>query len=357
MRWYRQILPIVSIVFLLLVARQIYPYTTPKNNLLIDGFEIEKVASGLGGPTCLEWASESELLICDRDGDRILLMNISDDHSYRTILTGLDNPHGVNFDGNNLYVSQAGKLSKYDVSHDWQLNNSTVLIGGIPVGNHQTNAINELPNGTLIWHSGSTCNICDEEDQRNGALLWVNGTTGEHGIIASGVRNSFDGVWVESMGYLFTDNGRDWEGNHPPEEVNLLIPGENYGWPDDEPDDPVPAGTIGPVAKWTPHTSVNGIDVRPENSPLPGLSSSSGHTVYASVYGSWNTVLPQGHEIIRIDFTPIYDETGNFTGWDSEESRIATELGTPLPLRFDSAGNLYYATFGSGGTLNVIRPS
>ena len=56
----------------------------------------------------------------------------------------------------------------------------------------------------------------------------------------------------------------------------------------------------------------------------------------------------RGHEIIRIDFTPIYDETGNFTGWDSQETRIATELGTPLPLRFDSAGNLYYATFGSG---------
>ena len=357
MRWYRQILPIVSIVFLLLVARQIYPYTTPKNNLLIDGFEIKKVASGLGGPTCLEWASESELLICDRDGDRILLMNITDDYSYRTILTGLDNPHGVNFDGHNLYVSQAGKLSKYNVSDDWQLNNSIVLIDGIPVGNHQTNAINELPNGTLIWHSGSTCNVCDEKDHRNGALLWVNGTTGEHGVIASGVRNSFDGVWVDSMGYLFTDNGRDWDGDHPPEEVNLLMPGENYGWPDDEPDDPVPAGTIGPVAKWTPHTSVNGIDVRPENSPLPGLSSSAGHTVYASVYGSWNTVFPQGHEIIRIDFTPIYDETGNFTGWDSQETRIATELGTPLPLRFDSAGNLYYATFGSGGTLNVIRPS
>ena len=153
-------------MFLLLVAIKLYPYTTPKKQFVnSDGFEIEKVASGLGGPTCLEWASESELLICDRDGDRILLMNISDDHSYRTILTGLDNPHGVNFDGNNLYVSQAGKLSKYNVSDDWQLNNSTVT-DETPVEIIAPNAINQLPNGTLIWHSGSTCNVCDEEDQR-----------------------------------------------------------------------------------------------------------------------------------------------------------------------------------------------
>jgi glucose/arabinose dehydrogenase len=183
-------------------------------------------------------------------------------------------------------------------------------------------------------------------------LLWVDGQTGDHGILASGVRNSFDGVWVDSMGYLFTDNGRDWEGDHPHEEVNLLIQGADYGWPNDEPDDPVPPGTIGPIAKWTPHTSMNGIDVRPENSSLPGLSTSAGHTVYASVYGSWNTLLPKGHEIVRIDFTPAFDEEGNFSGWDSAETRIATQLGTPLPLCFSPSGDLYYATFGGGGTLN-----
>ena len=86
MRWWRHILPILAIIVLLLFARQIYPYTTPLNNVNIDGFEIEKVASGLGGPTCIEWASSEELLICDRDGDRILLMNISDDFDYEVIV-------------------------------------------------------------------------------------------------------------------------------------------------------------------------------------------------------------------------------------------------------------------------------
>ena len=53
----------------------------------------------------------------------------------------------------------------------------------------------------------------------------MNGSTGEHGILASGVRNSFDGVWVPNIGYVFTDNGRDWEGDHPDEELNLLSEG------------------------------------------------------------------------------------------------------------------------------------
>ena len=152
-------------------------------------------------------------------------------------------------------------MSRYSVGENWTLGEQVVLNDNIPIGNHQTNAINVLPNGTLIWHSGSTCNICDEDDSRNAALLWVDGATGDHGILSSGVSNSFDCVFVESMGYLFSDNGRDWEGDHPPEEVNLLIEGEDYGWPDDDPSNPVPEGTIGPIAKWTPHTSMNGIDV------------------------------------------------------------------------------------------------
>ena len=77
---------------------------------------------------------------------------------------------------------------------------------------------------------------------------------------------------------------------------------------------------------------MNGIDVSQAILLYLGLSDNGGHTVYASVYGSWNTLLPKGHEIVRIDFTPQYNETGVFVGWDSDETSIATQLGTPLPI-------------------------
>ena len=62
-----------------------------------------------------------------------------------------------------LFISEAGKLSRYDRGADWQLTNRSVLIDNVPTGNHQTNAINALPNGSLIWHVGSTCNVCQEQ--------------------------------------------------------------------------------------------------------------------------------------------------------------------------------------------------
>ena len=362
MRPAKHIMPIVALLFFLLIARQIYPYTTPFNSHVIeDGFVIEEVASGFGGPTCMEWVDETHLMMCDRDGGRIIILDSADNFSSTTVVDNLYHPHGVHISEENLFISESGKLSRYDRS-GLEFDNRVELVAGIDSGNHQTNAVSQLPNGTLVWHSGSTCNICVEDDERNGALLWVNATTGDHGILASGVRNSFDGVWVEGLGYIFTDNGRDWEGDHPFEEVNLLAQGQAYGWPDDEPEQPIPQGTVGPIATWTPHTSLNGIDLRPTNSQLPGLENNpqDGFTLYSSVYGSWNTILPQGQEIVRIDVTPAQNNSDGSAGgmsgqgWDSKVTRFAVDLGTPLPLRFDANGDLYYATFGNDGSLYRI---
>ena len=339
----RHLPPIVSVLVLLLVARQIYPYSSFNTPTVGDGFEIEVVATNLGGPTCLEWFDDSTLIVCDRDGGQIYALDVN--MSKTVLVDDLDRPHDVAITDSHLFVSEAGKLSRY--AHDGQLGeigNKTTLISNVPTGNHQTNAVNILPNGTLVWHSGSTCNICVEDDPRNGALLWVNGSTGEHGILASGVRNSFDGTWVAGIGYVFTDNGRDWEGDHPDEELNLLSEGGDYGWPDDDPSNPVPAGSIAPIATWTPHTSMNGVAVRPANSPLPGGNS----TIYATVYGSWNTILPQGHEIVRID---LDSSNGKVVGTTSV---FAEDVGTPLPITFHPNGDLYFAVFGSNGKLYKI---
>ena len=123
-----------------------------------------------------------------------------------------------------------------------------------------------------------------------------------------------------------------------------MVEGAEYGWLSESPNDPHPEGTEAPVATWTPHTSVNGMTTRPAN--LPG----DNHTVYATVYGSWATLLPKGHQILKIDFT----QTEN--GWVGDVEIFASEVGTPLPITAGPDGNLYYATFDHGGAVHVISP-
>ncbi len=354
---------LISTIISILLTIHLLPYTQFSKPTIEDNFTIELVVDELGGPSCLEWAETDLLIVCDRDEGRLVALEFdfnttNSDWNLVSTTTWLEDfvqPHGIHFGEDFIIVSDSGRLTR--INHtgpdsNWvdavQSNERWVLVDEVPVGNHQTNAINELGNGTLVWHVGSTCNVCEEVDERNAALLWVNPNTGENGILASGVRNSYDGVWLEGVGYLFSDNGRDWEGDHPLEEVNLLIAGEDYGWPDDDPENPIPVGTIGPVATWTAHSSLNGMDVRPANSTFPGNE----YTVYATVFGSWNAIIPVGHEIVQIDFS---ENSSQPQGWHGEVTNFASDLTTPLPIVFHSSGNyLFYATFAGGGSLHVI---
>ena len=50
------------------------------------------------------------------------------------------------------------------------------------------------------------------------------------------------------------------------------------------------------------------------------------YTVYATTYGSWATILPKGHQILKIDFTL----TDN--GWKGDIDVFGKDVGTPLPI-------------------------
>ena len=81
---------------------------------------------------------------------------------------------------------------------------------------------------------------------------------------------------------------------------------------------------------------MNGLDVAPFHSPSRGSPPSEGFTMYATVYGSWNTVLPQGHEILRIDVHPG-EEPFTYT---TNITRFAWDAGTPPATGVPSRRNL-----------------
>ena len=150
----RELLPIVISLIFLILAREIYPYAgVMVAEIHDDRYEQKTIATGLGGPTCLVFQHDV-LHVCDRDGGRIITIDGD------VLLDGLDYPHGMVFVEDGIVISEKGKLTLFDSNFE----NPETLVDGIPSGNHQTNAVNLLPNGTLVWHSGSTCNLCDEDD-------------------------------------------------------------------------------------------------------------------------------------------------------------------------------------------------
>lgn len=347
----------VIFVIVILLAYSIFsPYFMRINPVPSEGYYVDEIDGNIGQSTCLFWLDSSHLLVCEIEKDAIILYTYESDtlSNERILKDGLNNPHGIHVDGDYLYISESGKLTKNELigsgPGDWKIGNSTILVDGIPSGNHQTNSIHEGPNGMLIWHSGSTCNVCNEEDDRNAAILMVDPTNGNHSVIASGVRNSFDGAWIPDIGYVFTDNGRDWEGDdYPFEELNLLEIGRDYGWPNDDPDTPIPNGTLGPIGTFDPHSSANSIALRHTNSTLPG----GNHSIFVTVFGSWNSITPTGGEIIRVD---LVEDDNNPQGWRTENTVIVTDVFGVLPIAFNPNGELFFSNHITG-KLHVITYS
>ena len=355
-RW--KIVALVSTVVLLLLGYTAYSalgaYLTRTDPIPLEDNIVIDVGGNIGQATCMDWLDDTHLIVCEAGLGSIIVYTLSENQLIEgtTLLSGLQNPHGVHIDNSTLYLSERGRLTAHpftgDLPHEWNFSESRVLVEGIPAKNHQTNAVRAGPNGTLIWHSGSTCNVCEEEDNRNAALLMVDPDTGEHSVIASGVRNSFDGAWIEDIGYIFTDNGRDWEGNDfPPEELNLLEIGANYGWPEDVPDDPVPEGTLGPIATFTPHSSANSIAVRPVNATIEGAE----HSLFVTVFGSWNANPATGGTIVRVD---LFQDENASQGWRGDTTVIVEEVFGVLPIAFHPNGDLWFANYMSGQA-HIVR--
>ena len=80
---------------------------------------------------------------------------------------------------------------------------------------------------------GSSCDACEEKDWRYAKILAVDPDGGELETFASGLRNSvFMAVHPLSKHVWATEMGRDFLGdNLPPDEINIILEGRNYGWP------------------------------------------------------------------------------------------------------------------------------
>jgi glucose/arabinose dehydrogenase len=189
---------------------------------------------------------------------------------------------------------------------------------------------------------GSSCNVCIEEDRRRAKILVVPAMGGGLKTFASGLRNAvFMTIHPKTKKVWATEMGRDYLGDDlPPDEINIIEPGRNYGWPfcygknvHDANFDP--AGTH---SCREPETVPAYIDIPAHSAPLgiaffpeEGWPPEFRDNFLVALHGSWNRSVPTGYKIVR--YRP--DGSGGYTsedfasGWLREDG---TALGRPVDI-------------------------
>ncbi len=277
------------------------------------------------------------------------------------VLTGLDCPYGLAFDGNWLYVAQRRQVVRYPLAFP-----ATSAAGSAPrglstpppadaIGGGAAAApvpalgsgpgmvpavtgpgevlVNDLPEAPCGPHGfrplaldpatdalyvavGSTCNVCVERgpgaSQRAKVWRYPLHLPGPGEVVAQGLRNvpalarnPWDGqLWAVG------DERDDLGDDAPPDLVTALVPGADYGWPACyldatgtwHPDPRVPPRPLGCTGLTAPD-----VLLQAHGSPLGlafhdgrGLPAAFGPSLFVALHGSWNHSAGVGYKLVRV---------------------------------------------------------
>jgi glucose/arabinose dehydrogenase len=332
----------------------------PYDVWLPPGFAIEVLAQGMSRPRFMAFDEAGNLLV-GSNGSRVYRLEAVDGAIPPTDVQGsylqnLEAPSSVAFHGGYLYVGETHQVTRYAYGPDGTLGPAEVVIPDLPPGgNHTTRTLAFDADGRLYVAVGSSCNTCQESDERRAAVLAYNADGTGYERVAHGLRNPVGLAFQPGTGLLWTAvNERDNEGNEiPPDLVTVVWPGANYGWPGCQPPFGRPQTAGASCEGLTPPT----VGIQAHSAPLgltfyggPQFSPDYVGDLIVAQHGSWNRQPPAAPKLLRIHFEdgqPVW--AADFaTGWQDElNKRWGRPVGVinapdgSLIVSDDQAGLLY----------------
>ncbi|MBI2659277.1 PQQ-dependent sugar dehydrogenase [Candidatus Woesearchaeota archaeon] len=341
-----------------------------KNINLPANFEVGVFASDLGkgfnlpgpnkGVRFMEFHKNTLFVSIPSAGSIIALPDNNDDGKADKnikVIDGLNRPHGIAFLDDFMYVANEGSVIKVKLNDGLTADKPTIEhVTDLPEGGHWTRTI-RIKDNELFVSIGSSCNVCIEGDERRASILKCGIDGGDCKIFAKGIRNAVGFVFhPESNEMYATENSRDMLGEDlPPDEINIVKEGKNYGWPicygKNIHDDDFDKNTYIRNPCMEPFEEPSFIDLQAHSAPL-GLAFNFGNNfpeeykgdLFVAYHGSWNRKVPTGYKVVRIDMKTkqVHDFAA---GWLTENNKV---LGRPVDIIFDKEGIMYVSDDNAG---------
>jgi glucose/arabinose dehydrogenase len=236
------------------------PFDEPREALVPRGWSIS-VWARVPKARLAAWAPDGSLLISLPSTGQVVRLEPAGNRPRQSVLLeGLDQPHGLAFVDNTLYVAESDQVDSYDYADGVTTNRRTVA-AGLPDArspdlrgaySHALKSVAVGPDGAVYFSIGSTGNITAADRDATpprATIMRVAPGGGPAQAFATGVRNG-TGLAVAPDGSVWTAvNNRDnvadpqtgevspeYVDEHPPESVARLFPGRELGWPFCNPD-------------------------------------------------------------------------------------------------------------------------
>jgi len=331
------------------------------------GFAISVLASGLKSPRFMAFDDAGSLLVADAGAGRVYRYPATGGAIAPTaqppdaLLSGLNAPSNVALHDGFVYVGETNAVTRYAYDAAGAVGGRETVVPDLPTGGHGTRTVAFGPDGRMFVGVGSSCNICDERDERRAAVLRYAPDGSGYERFAWGLRNPVGLAIQPGTGLLWaTVNERDNQGNEiPPDLVTTVSEGQNFGWPACQPPNATPQDAGNDCFGVTPPT----VAIQAHGAPLglafyqgPQLPFPSDYAgdLFVVQHGSWDRQPPAPPKIMRIHFDgALPSRVQDFaTGWQSGDGsrwgRPAGIVVAPdggLVVSDDTAGVLYRISY------------
>jgi glucose/arabinose dehydrogenase len=204
------------------------------------GFKINIFASDFNEPRWLTVAPNGkDIFLADTHGNTIYILRDSENsggsQKRETFLSGLDEPFGIAFHDDYIYVGDTDAVLRYkfDPVNSKKLGDAEKIMD-LPRRGHSTRAVAFSADGKHLFVSvGSQSNVDIESDSRRAAVTICDPDGKNARLYATGLRNPVGIALEPKTGVLFTSvNERDGLGDDlPPDYFTSVQDGGFYGWP------------------------------------------------------------------------------------------------------------------------------
>jgi len=281
------------------------------------------------------------------------------------VVDGLDRPHGLAWRGDWLYIANTRAVVRVRIQNGQAAGTPEQLATYSGGGGHFTRSIVFGADSGMYVAIGSSCNICVEASPDRAAVMRYD-LEGRNGrLFASGLRNAVGmavhpvtrAIWVSQHE---RDNITPDHQNLPPEEINILQDGGDYGWPychsnrvpnPEFRDQARCDRTLPPALMMQAHSAPLGMTFLTNATQFPAEMRGD---LLLTFHGSWNRDVPTGATVVRIRVVNNAPVSYEDFLWGFQRAN-GSRWGRPADVAVWKDGSVLVAEDQGGGIYRISR--